>query len=370
MTRAARLLAARAIGAFRYGGAAHGGAEPIHVDLAAGCGELLFGGDVSHGESYPGGSARLARTGWAHGFTQLAPLLESAQGAILNLETPLTEPGPTRLDGRKPQVHWGHREEVPRLLRAHRVAAVSLANNHAMDHGPAGLHSTLAALSRSGIAAFGAGSDPAAAARPLLLTGRAGARPFECIVLGGFQYFPGYDFLYRFYARENRPGVSPLGPGLAQRIRAARVRHPHAFIVLFPHWGFDEGRETADQRRAARRWIDAGADLVLGHGPHVVQGVERYKGRWIFHSLGSFLFLVPAPSAIPAGLALRVGLQDPARPRLRVIPLQGAGADGSAVPRPFNRDEARHRACAPELAELCAHGRPLEEAHLAGWEID
>lgn len=339
------------------------------MDLPPGAGNLLFGGDFFHGESYPGRLDRLARAGWDEGLVQLDLLLHAADGAVLNLEAPLTPPGPTRLSGRKPFVHWSHHEEVPPRLRTRRVAAVSLANNHVMDHGPAGLRRTLAALGDQGIVPFGAGCDAASAARPLLLAGRAGAQPFECLVFGGFQYHPGYDFLYRFYARGDQPGVSPLGPRLAHHLRTARQRHPRAFIVVFPHWGFDWGHETPDQRRTARHWIDAGADLVLGHGPHEVQGIERYRGRWIFHSLGSFMFQVPNPPTLPAGLAVRVGLQDPTQPRLQVIPLHGAGADGCAVPRPMTRDECQRFTSAPKWAELLAQGRPLDDAHLAGWEI-
>ncbi len=340
------------------------------MDVPPGGGRLLFGGDFCHGESYPGRLDRLARVGWDEGWARLDPLWRAADGVVLNLETPLTPPGPTRLTGRKPYVHWSHHEEVPPRLRARRVVAVSLANNHVMDHGPVGLRRTLAALGDHGIAPFGAGCDAESAARPLLLAGQAGPRPYECLIFGGFQYHPGYDFLYRFYARGDRPGTSALGPRLLHDLRTARERHPRAFIVLFPHWGFDWGRETWDQRRTARRWIDAGADLVLGHGPHEVQGIERYRGRWIFYSLGSFLFQVPNPPTLPAGLAVCLGLQDPGRPRLQVVPLHGAGADGSAVPRPWTRDECQRFASAPEWAVMRAHGRLLDDAHLAGWEID
>jgi poly-gamma-glutamate capsule biosynthesis protein CapA/YwtB (metallophosphatase superfamily) len=367
LTRAARLLAARAIGALRFAGTAPAPDEPVRVELADGNGVLLFGGDVAHGESYPGGPARLARTGWAQGFSRLAPLLESAQGAVLNLETPLTEPGPAPLDGRKPRVHWGHREEVPRLLRACGVAAVSLANNHSMDHGPAGLQDTLSTLAAQGVASFGAGPAAAAAARPLLLTASVAGRTRECIVFAGFQYFPGYDFCYRFYARGRHPGVDPLRPRLmAARIARAREEYPSARIVVFPHWGYDWGPAPRWQRRIARRWIDAGADLVLGHGPHEVQGVERYRDRWIFHSIGSFMFQVPNPPAMPGGLAVRLEL---AGPRLEIIPLSGAGEDGSSAPRPFTRDECRRLPVTADLADLRAHGRPLEEKDLAGWEV-
>jgi poly-gamma-glutamate capsule biosynthesis protein CapA/YwtB (metallophosphatase superfamily) len=63
------------------------------------------------------------------------------------------------------------------------------------------------------------------------------------------------------------------------------------YFVVIPHWGREYIDYPAVQlRNKAYNWIDAGADLIIGHHPHVIQGKEQYKGRWIYYSLGNFIF--------------------------------------------------------------------------------
>ncbi|MFA6521905.1 MAG: CapA family protein, partial [Candidatus Gracilibacteria bacterium] len=70
-----------------------------------------------------------------------------------------------------------------------------------------------------------------------------------------------------------------------------KVRPESDFIVILPHWGVEYARKpTVGQIKEARMFIDAGADLIIGTHPHVIETIEEYKGKYIFYSLGNFIF--------------------------------------------------------------------------------
>lgn len=174
----------------------------------------------------------------------------------------------------------------PRLLpglRASGVDAVSLANNHSLDYGRAALRETLAHLRRVGLAAAGAGEDASRASRPILL--RAGGQTVA--LLAASRVLPSGDW----YAGSGRPGIaSAYDPSrLLREIRAAR---PTAdVVVVYLHWGKERAlRPEWYQRALARQCVDAGADLVIGTHPHVLQGFEYYRGKLVAYSLGNFVF--------------------------------------------------------------------------------
>jgi poly-gamma-glutamate capsule biosynthesis protein CapA/YwtB (metallophosphatase superfamily) len=63
------------------------------------------------------------------------------------------------------------------------------------------------------------------------------------------------------------------------------------YFVILPHWGLEYiNYPSHNQRDMAKKWIDAGVDLIIGHHPHVIQGKEQYKGKWIYYSLGNYIF--------------------------------------------------------------------------------
>ena len=70
------------------------------------------------------------------------------------------------------------------------------------------------------------------------------------------------------------------------------VLHDEVFVVVFPHWGGrrNYGWRTNSQRKMGHQLIEAGADLVIGHGPHNLQEIEEYEGRLIFYSIGNFVY--------------------------------------------------------------------------------
>src|SRR5262249_52440140 len=111
-------------------------------------------------------------------------------------------------------------------------------------------------------------------------------------VKGAKVAFLGYSLTQpvEFFAGKSSPGTAP-GWEQIYTVDIARARSQADYVIVSFHWG-KEGSDTVhpNQRNAAHRAIEAGADAVIGHHPHVLQGVERYKGGIIFYSLGNFVF--------------------------------------------------------------------------------
>ena len=165
---------------------------------------------------------------------------------------------------------------------------VSLANNHSLDWGEAALNETFASLDAAGIVYVGAGNNDAAAHAPVVLERNGLRLAFLAYVdvpveRGGF-------VTESWTAGADSAGVAWAEPArIAQDVAAIRPTVDHVIILL--HSGY-EGQDTpnAEQRAAADAALRAGATLVLGAHPHVLQGVEQRGGQLIAWSLGNFVF--------------------------------------------------------------------------------
>ncbi|MCJ7752517.1 MAG: CapA family protein, partial [Armatimonadetes bacterium] len=229
------------------------------VQLGRGVGRLI----ERHGPNYP--------------FEHVRDIIQEADLAVFNLECALSE------NGTPIQKRFSFRADpiaADGLARAGVDIAV-LANNHSVDCGRWASPETIDALESRGIACVGGGADMATAADPIVVE-RNGlrlaflARTF--ILPDGVIY------------REDVPTVATYDPDrIEEEIRAARRLADVVIVSL--HWGVEYARQPQEsQRRIARRLIDAGADLVIGHHTHTPQPVERYKDGIIAYSLGNFVF--------------------------------------------------------------------------------
>jgi poly-gamma-glutamate synthesis protein (capsule biosynthesis protein) len=213
-------------------------------------------------------------------FAGIAPLLRSADVAWVNLESPLTtisDPWPGK------DVHFQGDPRLAAGLADAGVDLVNMANNHAVDQGPAGLLDSIRRLERAGVAVVGAGRNDAAARRPVIVRTSAGATV-------GFLGFT--DIIWPGYAAGVGPGVATASPDMARVERTIReLKRRVDYVVVCFHWGIEyTDAPIASQVAEAHAAIDAGADLVIGHHPHVLQGVQLYRGRLIAYSLGDLVF--------------------------------------------------------------------------------
>ncbi|MDY0270740.1 CapA family protein [Trichloromonas sp.] len=169
----------------------------------------------------------------------------------------------------------------PRELNRVGITAVTLGNNHAFDAGDDGFHSLTTLLDERGIAWCGAGLNLDEAQRPLILN-------IKNLRIAILPAVAGSSGMYRF-ATKNSSGVPPLNTNeLCRQIEKLRREVDH--VILTPHWGEERFRfPSPAQIEQGRAFIDAGASLVLGHHPHVVQGLEFHRRAPIAYSLGNFL---------------------------------------------------------------------------------
>ena len=174
---------------------------------------------------------------------------------------------------------------------------VSLANNHIGDYGNQGILDTLQNLDRWNIDHGGAEADLASARAPSLL--EAGGTSVAIL---------GYDTVKAAYAATtSSPGSNQMSVArVTADVQAARAAGA-GLVIVFPHWGTEySAATTALQRRLAHAAIDAGADIVIGSHTHWAGGMEVYKGRPIFYSLGDFVFNITRSEQTEEGIVVEL----------------------------------------------------------------
>jgi len=226
----------------------------------------------------------MATEGAGYPFEAARPLFEGVDLAVLNLEGTFTDIG-TPLDK---QYQFTTDPSLALGLRALPAWAVSLSNNHATDYGLPGLERTLQALDEVEVASFGAGLTEADARAGVIATAEAA----PSIAFLGYS-----DIGETIFASGDQGGVARASvEAITEDVARVRAQPDVDFVVVTLHMGTEYTHVvTARQQELARAAIDAGADLVVGHHPHVLQPVEEYEtadGRTglILYSLGNFVF--------------------------------------------------------------------------------
>ena len=220
-------------------------------------------------------------------FAGVQSVLDSADIRVGNLECAIT--GSSQSDQKSFTL-----KAPPEAAQALSLAGfdlLSLANNHAMDYGFAGLSDTRDILHELGIATVGAGVDKVSAHAPVIIT-RNGLRLAFLAYLDVLPERSGFD-PHTWIATGTSPGIAWASPEQIQAdVTAARLEADLVIVML--HGGIEItdviNNISNEQRSEARAAIDAGAALVLGSHTHVLQSIERYHGGLIAYSLGNFVF--------------------------------------------------------------------------------
>ena len=169
------------------------------------------------------------------------------------------------------------------LLKEMGVDLVSLANNHALDYGTVALSDTFVTLEDAEVAYMGAGETEERAA--------------EMITVDVNGYKIGYMAASRVYPTvewnvlNRQPGMLPAyDPAYLAQVVEEKAKECD-YLMIYLHWGIERAEHPESYERSlAQLLIDSGADAIIGSHPHVMQGVEYYRGRPIFYSLGNFVF--------------------------------------------------------------------------------
>jgi len=228
-------------------------------------------------------------------FTNVVDLFQTADANVANLEGSITT-NPSIAQRDSSILRFTFNPDVTkRALGALNLTAVSLANNHTYDFYAEGYDATRGYLLDWAILPFGHPYN----ARHLSTTIKVHSKAF-CLV--------GYHSLY--------------DAGTAEVVQEIQKLRPSCYrVIIMPHWG-DEYESVANEEQVAlaHEFIDAGADLIIGAHPHVVQNVGEYKGKAIFYSLGNFMFDQNFSWATQHGLAVKVTFGE-AQTRFELTPI-------------------------------------------------
>jgi poly-gamma-glutamate synthesis protein (capsule biosynthesis protein) len=252
---------------------------------------MLFGGDVYLSDHVLNA---YNKAGGISGVLDSAYRQEIADADIffVNEEFPFSDRGTQAADK---QYTFRLPPEKVSIFQEIGIDGVTLANNHALDFGTDALLDSCATLDSVGIPHTGAGANLDAARQAVTyeVNGR------KIAIIGASRVFPQADWA----AGANHPGMlSAYDPAvLLEQIRT--LKQNQDIVIAYIHWGIEREETPNDlQKNLARQLIDAGADLVIGAHPHVLQGIEYYKGKPIIYSLGNFIF----GSSIPRTALLKV----------------------------------------------------------------
>ncbi|WP_340393927.1 CapA family protein [Paenibacillus sp. FSL E2-0190] len=245
---------------------------------------LNFGGDVI----FSGKAGELLeKKGYDYSYAALEGLFKKDDLTILNLETPVTTGGVSATN--KQFVFKGSPLALDALKSAG-VDAVNMANNHTLDQGEQGLRDTLNHLAERGIPYVGAGLNSKEAYSAQYFERKG----IKIALLGFTRVIPASDWM----AGKNKPGLASVYDSAEGLKAIAAAKKKADLVVVVVHWGKERVEQyDKTQQSLGHSFIDAGADLVIGGHPHVLQGVEPYKGKWIAYSTGNFIF---TRSTVPA----------------------------------------------------------------------
>jgi gamma-polyglutamate biosynthesis protein CapA len=237
-------------------------------------------GDLSFGDHYAAASIGIDSHLRKHNFINLlagvADRLKSSSLVFGNLETVLSEAGLDRKNLNSMHMR-GHPQAIETLVSSG-FNLVNVANNHILQHGVNAFHETIELLKD----------------REIGVVGLAGSDGMHCVphhvqLNGQEVVFLGYGFEKDKYFRNRTLYAFGQEETVIDDIR--RYKSKNNQIVCSFHWGYEFiTYPNMDQVRLARRVVDSGCSLVLGHHPHVLNGYERWNDGLIFYSLGNFLF--------------------------------------------------------------------------------
>ena len=211
-------------------------------------------------------------------------VLSAAQVVVGNLECPATH---IKAPVQKRYIFRAEPEWLD-VLHRHGFTHLNLANNHSIDQGRKGLTDTQQNVVTAGMVPIGAGQNMDEAAQPVLLAEkprRVWLVPSLRLALENYAYLT------------DKPCVSqePMD-SLTARVSRLRKADTTAVIIVSLHWGGEHTlRPVPRQRVEAHRLIDAGADILVCHHTHTLQTIEQYRGKWIYYSVGNFIFDQPKP---------------------------------------------------------------------------
>lgn len=243
-------------------------------------------------------------------FLKIRDFLQSADLVFANLETPIT-PGQEIPDF---EMIFRSNLGTEQALKQAGLSVLSLANNHTPNFGDEGLKDTFDYLARAGIKYVGAGNNEREAYGPVYIEEKG--IKFAFLAYNDTAIAPA-----SYEAGANRAGTAFMRTDkMAEAVKEAKQKTD--FVIVSMHAGIEyAGEPNESQVNFAHAAIDAGADLIIGHHPHVVQTMEKYRGKYIFYSLGNFIFDQSQSQETKEGLAIKVYFTKSGINKIDILPV-------------------------------------------------
>lgn len=244
------------------------------IDTAS---SMLFVGDImlDRGVEY-----LMKKEGYDYPFRGVYSEFKGIDYVVGNLEGPvLNNPPDTGIESLQ---FAFNSKTIPELIKGH-FNMLSLANNHTLNMNLTGLDETKSLLAEQYIDTIG--------------------NPISCeqnsFIVKGNNIFFAINKTYPFNCSNEK---------IVTQIKSLRKINPDKFIIVLIHWGNEyQLTSSLTQQKLAHQIIDSGADLIIGHHPHVVQNIEKYNNKLIFYSLGNFIFDQYQSKETQEGLAVGLG---------------------------------------------------------------
>lgn len=251
----------------------------------------------------------LEEYGYDYPYEDVSELFLQDDLTIGNLECPITDNG-NNANKAKRFLFKADKDNAAALKRAG-FDCLNLANNHTMDYMSSGLHDTMACLDEQGLAYVGA-SENAALKKPYIFEKhgiRVGVLAYSALPAEGY------------FFNKDKPTIQYISTmdfsGMEEDIAEAECD----FLIVYFHWGIEYQPYKSDtQELIAKKAIDSGADFVVGAHPHVLQEPELYKDKYIYYSLGNFIFDKQIPPGTDETLILQLTLDHQGVVSVKEIP--------------------------------------------------
>ena len=247
-------------------------AKPYSISFTS-TGDLIFWREVGDYIDQNGGASAMAN---------ISDFLAQADVTIANVESPLSKDESEPITDK--DVYIIGKPSAIESIENSGIDLASLANNHIMDYGKPALEDTLKALDGAGVLHAGAG-----------LTENEAAKMAEMEVDGvSIAFFSWTDIVPDYFlAFGDEPGVVSARMNMADACkRVSEAKATHDIVIVAMHWGVEYEDYITDylQSEPAHQLVDAGADVILGNHPHVIEGIEFYKGALIAYAHGNCVF--------------------------------------------------------------------------------
>lgn len=284
--------------------------------------KILAAGDVNLGHWV---TPIVKKHGYNYPFKNLPDSLLKSDLFFVNLEAPFTKNG---LAADK-KFTFKSPPELVQVLNTANINMVSLANNHIMDFGKSGLLSTMEILSSKNIKYAGAGLNKNQAQR----VSKINLNNQKIAFMSFSMTLP-----KRFWATDTSAGTAY--PFLKMMTDSITFYKQSGYLpVISFHWGKELAELPEEYQVNYAHWaVNAGAALIFGHHPHVLQGVERYKNALIFYSLGNFIFASYSEKT-PYSMIVNLHVSDGEIKNAEIIPIIVNNYNVKFAPRPAEEKE-------------------------------